>query len=117
MYVGLRIELLKGIYGNNSEIAITEVGEGDNALQCRTDLTTCCRNMPPEMRLGEWHYPNNSRVNISASGDGIYRTRGSMVVILNRRNGATQPTGLYCCEMPTAAHTNTNSRICIYLSK
>ena len=97
-----------------SEIAITEVGEGDNnALQCRTDLTTCCR----DQRLGEWHYPDNSLVNIKANGDGIYRTRGRMVVSLNRRNGVTQPTGFYCCEMPTAADPNTTSRICIYLSK
>ena len=104
-------------YANNSEIPITEVGEGDNALQCRTDLTTCCRNMPPEMRQGEWHYPDYSLVNINDSGDGIYRTRGSMVVYLHRRNGVTQPTGLYTCEVPTAAHPNTNSAICIYLSK
>ena len=113
---GLRIELNGKSYGNNSEIAITEVGEGGNPLQCRTDLTICCTNTPPEMLLGEWRYPNNSRVRFRDSGDDIYRTRGSMVVSLHRRNGATQPTGLYCCEVPTAAHPNTNASACIYLN-
>ena len=117
---GLRIEL-KGVLSyksNYSEIVITEVGEGDNALQCRTDLITCCINDPANdrTRQGGWHYPNNSLVNNNVSGDGIYRTRGSMVVSLHRRNGVTQPTGLYCCEVPTAADPNTNATICIYLN-
>ena len=117
LYVGLIFELNNMSYANNSGIAITEIGEGANALQCRTDLTTCCSNILPEMRLGEWHYPDNSLVATNSSGDGIYRTRGSMVVSLHRRNGATQPTGLYCCEMPTAARPNANATICITLSR
>ena len=111
LHAGLRMELNGVPYGNNSEIAITEVGEGFNALQCRTDLATCCSTL----QLGEWHYPNNSLVGGRKSGDDIYRTRGNMSVSLNRRNGVTQPTGLYCCEMPTAADPNTNATICITL--
>ena len=67
------------------------------------------------MRGGDWRYPDNSLVDNRASGDDVYRTRGSMVVSLNRRNGATQPTGLYCCELPTAADFSANARICIIL--
>ena len=101
-------------YANNSEIAITEVGEGDNALQCRTDLNTCCHpDNPGQSRGGEWRYPNNSLVGYIFKGD-IYRDRGSMVVNLYRRN-ATQPTGLYCCEVPT--HDNPMARACVNLSK
>ena len=109
---------LNGVpYASNSEIAITEVGEGDNALQCRTDLTTCCRNMPPEVRLGEWQYPNNSRVRYTGGTDDIARDRGNMSVSLHRRNDTTEPTGLYCCEVPTAADPNTTATICITLSE
>ena len=114
---GLVIELNGVLYAHNSEIAITEVGEEDNALQCRTDSTTCCANDPMrgQRRGGEWHYPDNSLVDNDASGNDFYRTRGDMTVSLNRRNGATQPTGLYCCELPTAAHPNTNAKTCITL--
>ena len=112
---GLTIELNGVSYANNSEIAITEVGEGD-AVLCRTDRTDCCA--PTEnngrMRQGEWRYPNNTLVRNSGSGDDFYRTRGNMVVALNRRNGATQPTGLYGCEVATRA--DPNARICITLS-
>ena len=97
--------MLNGVsYANNSLIVITEVGEGDNALQCRTDLFN-----------GVWHFPDRSLVN---SDGNIYRTRGnSMLVSLNRRNGATQPTGLYCCEAPTVASPFIKSSICTTLSK
>ena len=104
------------IYANNSEIAITKVGEGDNAVLCRTDRTDCCILMDSGgMRIGEWRYPNNTIVNNRASGSDFYRTRGTMVVALNRRNNATQPTGLYCCEVATMA--GLNATICIILSK
>ena len=110
------IELNGTYYRNNSEIAITEVGEEDNALKCRTDLNTCCSHFNPgQSRGGEWRYPNNSLVGYISSGD-IYRDRGSMVVSLYRRN-ATQPTGLYCCEVPTAADPNATIILCIHLGK
>ena len=102
-------------YVNNAEIAITEVGEGDNAVMCITDFTGCCSlSIPGGIRIGEWRFPNNALVRNSGSGDDIYRTRGYRTVRLNRRNGATQPTGLYCCEVATMA--DPNARICIILS-
>ena len=109
---GLRIEWNNTSYSNNSEIAITVVGEKANAVKCRTDSENCCA--VENNRQGEWHYPNNSLVDNAKSGDDIYRTRGNMVVNLNRRNDATQPTGLYCCEVPMAAHSN--ARACIHLN-
>ena len=40
----------------------TDIGEGADALQCTTDSTTCCRNVPPEMRAGEFYMPDGDLV-------------------------------------------------------
>ena len=109
---GLSIEFM-GV--TNTAIAITEVGEADNAVLCRTDLTTCCGDGEGETRQGHWRYPNGILVANRGSGDDIYRDRETMVVRLNRRNSATTPTGQYCCEVATEA--NPSSIICITLSK
>ena len=113
--LGLSIEFMEMTYANNAAIAITEVGEGDNAVLCRTDLTTCCTNNGGETRQGHWIYPNGTLVDNNDSGDDIYRNRGTMVVRLNRRNSATTPTGQYCCEVPTMANPSSNATICIIL--
>ena len=86
-------------------------------MLCRTDLTNCCifTGMMGDMRIGEWRYPDNNLVRISGSGDDFYRTRGNRTVILHRRNGALQPTGLYCCEVATMA--DRNATICIELAR
>ena len=108
-------------YPADSQIPITDVGESTptsgGALVCRTDRTDCCRaaSMAGESRQGDWRYPNGVLVDNSGSGDDIYRTRGTSTVLLNRRNDATGPTGLYCCEVASVAAPNT--RICINLSK
>ena len=108
-------------YPADSQISITDVGESTptthgGALVCRTDRTDCCRNDPfaGETRQGNWIYPSGDLVDNIVSGDAIYRTRGTSTVLLNRRNGATGPTGLYCCEV--ASVDDPNARICIDLS-
>ena len=79
---------------------LEDIGEGDDALLCKTNQTACCR--PPyigEMgpALGNWFFPNGTRV----PGDGmnldISRTRGHMVVSMNRRKGGVE--GIYRCEI------------------
>ena len=108
-------------YPADSQIPISDVGESTltsgGALVCRTDRTDCCRNDPQagETRQGHWKYPYGDLVGTTATGDAIYRTRGASTVLLNRRNGATGPTGLYCCEVASVA--DPNARICINLSK
>ena len=109
-------------YPAGSQIPITDVGESTptthgSALVCRTDRTDCCRDDPVagETRQGHWIDPIGDRVNNIASGVAIYRTRGASTVLLNRRNDATGPTGLYCCEVATRDAPNV--RICINLSK
>ena len=104
---------LRGIHAtNNSYVDIDDIGEGA-ALLCVTDLTQCCRGIdtPGEGgALGEWFYPNGTDVEIKDSGDDFCRNRGPSVVLLNHRNNAPFPTGLYCCEVPDAS--NTQQRVC-----
>ena len=99
------------MYANNSVIDLELVGEGfkgaqitdGGALECHTDDTTCCRgidNPPNGTGRGEWYYPDGTVVPLPGSRTGVYRTRGHMVIRLNRV-GLTMPAGVYHCEVPS----------------
>ena len=102
-------------YANNSNIHITEIGEGDcGALLCYTDLIECCRDSDTPVgvgALGHWHYPNGSAVGMMSDRQDFYVDRGPSVVRLNRRDNAISTTGQFCCEILDA--TSTNIRICV----
>ena len=86
------------VYPNNSAIHLFDIGEGDNALFCKTNRKECCRT--PPNRIGEFYYPNGVRVPIAKLLHGFYRNRGEQVIRLNRRKGITSPTGRYRCAIP-----------------
>ena len=101
------------MYPNNSVIDVNLVGEGfeglqitdGGALECHTDDTTYCRGIdnPNGPGRGEWYYPNGTVVPPPGGDTSIYRTRGHMVIRLNRVDGSTVQTsasGLYKCEIP-----------------
>ena len=95
-------------------MVITDIGEGSNALGCRTDQTDCCDNAPfVRTRRGEWRFPNGSLV--GTDGGDFYRTRGIQRVFLNRRNNAMRPLGMYCCDVDTV--DDPDATICINISK
>ena len=82
-------------------MALEDIGEGDDALLCITNQTACCRapnigEMGPA--LGNWFFPNGSRVPGHGISWDIYRTRGQMVVLMHRRRGGME--GIYRCEIP-----------------
>ena len=99
---------------NNSCVALEDIGEGDNALLCMTNLTACCRrpytgeNGPP---LGSWFFPNGTRVP-SSGFLGVYRTGGHMVVGLNRRRGGEE--GIYRCEIRDSMNVTQTVYIGVY---
>ena len=118
MYTGgLSIELNGETYEDGAEISITAVGIADNdAVLCRTDLTTCCGSSMDVLGQGDWVYPNGTEVGNRRSYHDIFRTRGDRVVRLQRNNSdITAPTGQYCCKVATM--NNTNASICITLGK
>ena len=87
-------------YENNSAINILAIGEGDNALLCKTNKLDCCGTRPN--RFGEFFYPNGVQVAIRIAGQDFYRNRGDQLIRLNRRGGANPPTGKYFCVIPDA---------------
>ena len=86
----------------------TDIGEGDAALQCTTDSTTCCSNTPPEMRAGEFAFPGDGGlvpIRTAFDSRGYYRDRDSRLIRLNRGlNGTT--TGEFRCEIPDVSGTS-----------
>ena len=108
MYISLKHK----VYGNNSNILISDIGErGDGALLCFTDLIQCCRNNQTSSNnaLGEWFFPNQSAVEVNSTKE-FYKNRGPSRVRLHRKKNVTFPIGHFCCEVPDA--TLTNIRIC-----
>ena len=82
---------------------LEEIGEGGDALFCITNLTACCQ--PPYTgqmghALGNWSFPNGSRVPSEREHWNLFRTRKDMVVRMNRRRGGEE--GIYSCDLPDA---------------
>ena len=111
------------VYANNSVININLVGEGypglsltqitdGGALECHTDDTTCCQGIdnPDGPGRGEWYYPNGIVVPPPGGDTGFYRTRGHMVIRLNRV-GVMIPTGMYQCVIPDSGGVNNTKYI------
>ena len=65
-----------------------------------TDLTPCCQRPytgENGSAIGNWFFPNGTRVrNVIEQWD-IYRTRGQMVVLLHRTGGGVE--GIYHCKI------------------
>ena len=94
---------------------LEDIGEGDDALLCLTSLTACCR--PPytgekKNALGNWYFPNGSRVPSDGGEWDFYGTRGQMVVYMHRRRGGEE--GIYRCEIPDAMNVNQTIYIGVY---
>ena len=88
---------------------------GDDALLCMTDLRNCCR--PPytaggRHALGNWFFPNGTRVPSNSNQGAFYRTRGRMVVFLHHRRGGAE--GIYHCEIPDAMNVTQTIYIGVY---
>ena len=81
-------------------LALTEIGEGEDALICKTDREGCCKTRLN--RIGEFYYPNGVKIPINKRGEKLYRNRGEKEVRLNRKEGAVSPIGRFHCEIPDA---------------
>ena len=103
-------------YQNNSCVALEDIGEGNNnSLLCVTNQTACCK--PPYTdqngsAIGNWYFPNGTRVLSSDEQSDFHRTRGQMVVLLNRRRGGED--GIYRCEIPDSKDVYQNISIGVY---
>ena len=61
--------VLNGVsYPNGSTVLRTDIGEGDAALQCTTDCTTCYTNyFNSGMHAGQFYILDGTQVSISGS--------------------------------------------------
>ena len=85
-------------YQNNSLVTLKDIGEGGDALCCVTDLPACCRHPHSPSALGNWFFPNGTRVPSTGNKWDFHRTRGQMMVCLHRRRDGVD--GIYHCEIP-----------------
>ena len=88
------------IYQNNSVVTLEKIGEGDDALLCITDIADCCRRpyTTNNNAIGNWFFPNGTRVPSAGTQWDFYRSRGWRAVHLHKRRGGAD--GIYRCEIP-----------------
>ena len=87
---------------------ITTVGAGGSA----SPVLACFISDPS---TAEWYFPDGTIVPLGSSpaaDNTIISLRQSTAITLHRGNGATSPTGLYCCGSPTLP---VDQRLCINL--
>ena len=116
MCAGVYLSLRGVVYGNNSIIPMTEIGEtysdtmSNTGLQCITDRIPCCASVLN--RFGEWYFPDGTVVPVQSVATTFYRNRrDDGTVNLNRLNtNVMMPTGLFCCEVPDAS--DRTQRVC-----
>ena len=91
---------LRGVrYENNSVIALSSIGEGDDALHAITGDPECCRIK----RIGEFYFPNGTQVPINSANQPLYRNRDPGLIRLHRRASSSSefiPIGRYRSELP-----------------
>ena len=93
-------------------MTLEDIGEGNDALLCVTNLTSCCRRPYIDdngSAMGNWFFPNGARVLSGGNQWDLYRTRGQMVVLLNRKRGGVE--GIYRCEI----QDSTNVKQILYI--
>ena len=91
---------------------LEDISEGDDALLCMTDLTACCRQPYVSIQVGNWFFPNGTRVPSSGGKWDFHRTRGESVVRLQRRRGGEE--GIYHCMIPDAMGVTKTIYIGVY---
>ena len=103
-------------YQNNSLVTLEDIGEGVGALLCVTDQPACCQPSYSDSigpaALGNWFFPNGTRVPSSDVYWDMHRTRGHMVVFLQRRRGGVE--GIYHCVILDAMNVSQTIYIGVY---
>ena len=96
-------------------MTLENISEGGDALFCITNLIACCQ--PPYNgvmgpALGNWFFPNGSRVPNSGSQSPFFTSRSEMAVHLQRKRGGVE--GIYRCEIPDTMNVTQNIYIGVY---
>ena len=97
-------------YADGDTVLLSDIGEGENGLNCTTTQTDCCGQNADGVsvsaeRRGEFYYPDGTTMVPTRGGagsDGLFRGRGYQFISLQRMSTATTtpPTGRYRCDIP-----------------
>ena len=101
---------------NHSYVDLNTVGnnlDNTNAVQCHTDLLTCCRSTDGPDR-GDWYFPNGNRLPFSDSSN-VYERRVAQVVAVRYRGSGGTSSGIYRCDIETNAVNNDDGRESVYV--
>ena len=97
---------------NHTYVDLTLVGDPvagtGEGIECRTDLSTCCRSSVGEHRAN-WSFPDGTRLPFPGDGN-VYQSREPQSVDLRRTNDGNSPSGIYRCVIPTNAVNDENDR-------
>ena len=95
-------------------MTLEDIGKEGDALLCMTNLTACCRHPYTKniSGLGNWFFPNGTRVLNNGDRWDFYRTRGQSMVLLHHRRGGVD--GIYRCEIPDSMNVTQSVYIGVY---
>ena len=109
----MKFSLNDTTYQNNSLVTLGNIGE--NSLLCMTNFSACCRHSHTNgsvSAIGNWFFPNWTRVPSYGDMWDFYRVRGEMVVCLHRRRDGVD--GIYRCEITDSMNVNQSIYIGVY---
>ena len=109
----MKFSLNDTTYQNNSLVTLGNIGE--NSLLCMTNFSACCRRNHTNgygSAIGNWFFPNWTRVPSHGTTWDFYRSRGDMVVLLHRKGGGVD--GIYSCVIPVSMNVNQSIYIGVY---
>ena len=81
-----------------------------NAVQCHTDLNTCCSGADGPDR-GDWYFPDGYRLPLSGN---VYEGRGPQLAVL-QYTGSGGTSGIYRCDIETVAVNNNDGHETVYV--
>ena len=104
-------------YFENGLVDVEDIAESDGALLCLTTHAQCCSSMftSSMMGIGEWYYPNDTKVPVRASDSIMYRNRWNGTVRLNKRSvSESDLQGIFTCVIPDSQERIRNFSIGIF---
>ena len=81
---------------------VGSASDDSDSVVCHTDLSTCCSGGQGQHR-GDWYFPDGTILPFTGPSVPIGLGRNAQIATIRRTNGATGPTGIYRCDIPTVA--------------
>ena len=93
-------------------MTLEDIGDNNTALLCITNLTACCQCPYNGSAIGNWFFPNRTRVPSGGNQWDFYRSRNQRVVLLHRKRSGVA--GIYQCKIPDSVNVIQSIYIGVY---